>query len=76
MKLKDVPLHPAYVVFHDCFANGAMDVWPATSLLAAQEIAERRQNNCDAQGYESVIWTAYAKLPRKKVYKYHNTFLR
>lgn len=75
MRLKDVPVHPAYVVFHDQFDNGAMEIWPATSLLAAQEVAQRKQDNCDAQGHDA-YWTAYARLPRKKVYKYHNTFLR
>jgi hypothetical protein len=76
MKLKDVPVHPAYVVFHDHFDNGAMEIWPATSFLSAQEIATRKQDNCDAQGYDNADWRAYAKLPRRKVYKYHNDIAR
>jgi hypothetical protein len=72
MKLKDVPRALAYVVCHDCFDNGAMEVWPASNLLTAQECAERKQTNADAQGYDSVMWQAYAKLPHKKVWKYHS----
>ena len=39
MLLRDVPKHPAYVVFHDAYDNGAMDVWPAESLDAAYDKA-------------------------------------
>lgn len=72
MKLIEVPQHPAYVVFHDAFDNGAMDVYPATNFAEAKRTAERKQEALDQSGNdEAGIWAAYEKLPRKKVWKYH-----
>lgn len=71
MKLIDVPKHPAYVVFHDGFDNGAMDVWPAKSLAEAQERVTVANLELDDMGEGCGIWKAYEKLPRKKVYKFY-----
>jgi hypothetical protein len=72
MKLAEVPAHPAYLVFHDAYMNGAMDVYPVTSLAMAQEHAALANMELDATGQDECgIWRAYEKLPRKKVWKYH-----
>jgi hypothetical protein len=72
MRIKDVPTHPAYVVFHDSYDNGAMDVYGCESLERAQAIAAKKQASLDDSGYdEAGIWKAYEKLPRIKVYSYH-----
>ena len=74
MKLKDVPHAPAYVVFHDAFDNGAMDVYSAESFEQAKQVAEARQKNLDESGNdEAGVWQAYEKLPRKKVWSFHHT---
>lgn len=71
MRLKDVPQHPAYVVFHDGFDNGAMEVWPAQSSAEAIERAQVANLKLDAMGEDCGFWRAYDKLPRKKVWKFH-----
>lgn len=72
MKLKDVPYSPAYVVFHDAYMNGAMDVWPSTSLIDAQVIAQRKQKRLEDEGVEECGgYAAYTQLPRKRVWQYH-----
>lgn len=71
MKLSSIPVHPAYVVFHDGCDNGAMEVFPRLSFSAAQKEAEQKQEQFDAMGYEDGMWRAYSKLPRCKVWKYH-----
>jgi hypothetical protein len=74
MRLKDVPQAPAYVVFHDAYDNGAMDVYSAESFEQAKTIAETRQHNLEQSGLdEGGIWQAYEKLPRKKVWSFHHT---
>lgn len=74
MLLKDVPVHPAYVVFHGAYMNGAMEVWPATSLEAAQERVTLANAEMDAMGMgeDAGFYRAYVKLPRKKVWKFHS----
>jgi hypothetical protein len=73
MLLRDVPKHPAYVVFHDAYANGAMDVWPATSFIAAHTTAVARQEKLETMGQDDCgFWRAYENLPRKKVWKFHS----
>jgi hypothetical protein len=72
MLLRDVPKHPAYVVFHDAYDNGAMDVWPAESLLSATVTATARQESLEAMSQDECgIWRAYEKLPHKRVFKFH-----
>ena len=78
MVLRDVPKHPAYVVFHDAYNNGAMDVWPASTLGEAQErvlVANSELDawllSCKLGQDECGFWRAYEKLPRKKVYKFY-----
>lgn len=72
MKLSEVPAYPAYLVFHDAFMKGAMDVYPCDAESTAQFIANRRNDNLDASGNDdSGFWAAYTKLPRKKVWKFH-----
>ena len=74
MRLKDVPLSPAYVVFHDAYMNGAMDVYPAHSIGEAQERVTVANLEIDAMGQDECgSWKAYEKLPRVKVFKYHGT---
>jgi hypothetical protein len=73
MLLRDVPKHPAYVVFHDAYDNGAMDVWPAADLVGAQRIATVQQQNLEDIGQDECgFYRAYTKLPRKKVYKFYS----
>lgn len=56
--------YPAYLVFHDAFDGGAMDVWPYLSLATAQAEAEARQNRLEQSGDEEAgHWTAYEQLP-------------
>ena len=72
MKLVDVPISPAYLVFHDAFMNGAMDVYPSESLELAEKTASFNNERMEALGHdEAGIWRAYIKLPRKRVWKYH-----
>lgn len=72
MRLKDVPSYPAYVVFHDAYDNGAMDVYPATSFLIAQERVSLANQELDAMSSEGCgSWKAYEKLPRKRIFKFH-----
>lgn len=72
MKLNEVPSSPAYVVFHDAFDHGAMDVYPAESIELAKSIASRKQDFLDNNGYdESGTWKAYEKLPRVRIHKFH-----
>lgn len=74
MRLKDVPVHPAYVVFHDAFDNGAMEVWPCNSLSDATIIASNRQSQLDNSGHdEAGIYRAYEKLPRRRIWKFYPT---
>ena len=71
MRLKDVPKYPAYVVSHDCFDRGAMEIWPSNSINQARNIANYNQKIADDYGYDDVNWRAYEKLPRCRVYKFH-----
>jgi hypothetical protein len=71
MRIKDVPKAAAYVVFHDGFDNGAMDVWPASSLAEAQERVTVANLELDSMGEDGGSYRAYTKLPRIKVYKYY-----
>jgi hypothetical protein len=74
MRLKDVPQAPAYVVFHDAYDNGAMDVYSAESFEQAKAIAETRQHNLEQLGQDECGgWKAYEKLPRIKVWSFHHT---
>ena len=75
MLLRAVPSSPAYLVCHDCFDNGAMDVWPHINFTEAQSLADLKNNALDARGIDSCFWRAYEKLPRKKVFKYHTETL-
>jgi hypothetical protein len=73
MLLRDVPVSPAYLVFHDCFERGAMDVWPRLTLAEAQLDASKKQTALDASGLEECgFWQAYNKLPHKKLHLYHS----
>lgn len=72
MKLKDVPPSPAYLVFHDAYDNGAMDVYARTDLKKAEESAKKKNEQYEQLGHDDCgFWRAYTKLPRKKVYKYY-----
>jgi hypothetical protein len=75
MRLQDVPKHPAYVVSHDEYDRGAMDVWPCVSIERATEIAKQKQDHLDNNGLEGAHYRAYEKLPRVKVWKFHDTIL-
>ena len=61
----------AYLVFHDNFDQGAMDVYPACCVAHAEKEAERRNNHIDALGYdEAGHWRGYEVLPAEcEVYK-------
>lgn len=77
MRIKDVPQHLAYLVFHDAYDNGAMDVYGMTSLEAATDEALYRNRQLEAIGMEEGGgWKAYEKLPRVKVFKYHGNYTR
>lgn len=71
MKLKDIPISPAYLVCHDHYDNGAMEVWPSGCLETATKQAEQLQTKLDDMGLDGCNYRAYAKLPRVRVYKYH-----
>jgi hypothetical protein len=72
VKLKNVPPAPAYLVFHDAFDNGAMEVWPAESFDLAQHTAELNQVRLEELGQDECgHWNAYEKLPRIRIWKYH-----
>lgn len=73
MRLKDVPTHPAYLVFHDGF-DGSMEIWPCATIEWAKQIANLRQTELDNNGLDGAgIWRAYTKLPRKRVFKFHTS---
>lgn len=73
MKLKDVPVFPSYLVFHDGYDNGAMDVYPQqlsielTQLKADLANIKLEESGNDEGGH----WKAYTKLPRVRIYKFH-----
>lgn len=67
MKLDDVPQYPAYFVAHDLHDNGAMDV----SLEVARLNAKRASDRADSLGMDGVRYEAYAKLPRRRIFKFH-----
>lgn len=71
MRIKDVPIHPAYLVHHDHFMNGAMDVYPRQDLAAAQAEAKSKNDYMDSIGVHGGQWRAYEKLPRVKIWQYH-----
>ena len=74
MRLKDIPIFPAYLVNHDQFDKGAMEVWPCYSMSSACQLAKDKNDKCEAQGFEP-NWKAYEKLPRVKIWKYHTEVL-
>lgn len=49
MRIKDMPASPAYLVFHDAYDGGAMDVypvadaWPESALAVAKTGATKKQ---------------------------------
>ena len=70
IRLCDVPEAPAYLVFHDAFDNGAMEVYPKQDLAAAETEAERHNRHLDEIGMDDAgFWKAYTKLPRVRVYR-------
>lgn len=72
MRIKDVPVSPAYLVFHDAFSNGAMDIYPFDSFTQAGMEATRRNEAIEQSGADDCGgWKAYEKLPRVRVYRYH-----
>jgi len=72
MRIKDVPLAPAYLVFHDAFDGGAMDVFEKSSLQNAEEVAKTLNEFLERHGDdEGGHWKAYVKLPRCRVWKFH-----
>lgn len=72
MKLKDVPVAPAYLVFHDAFDNGAMEVWPYQSIELAQAEASNQNERIEGSGESDCGgYKAHTKLPRVRVWKYH-----
>lgn len=71
MKLADVPPAPAYLVCHDHYGHGAMDVWAAETIAEAQDEANKRNQALDDQGVDGCHWAAYEKLPRLKIFKFH-----
>ena len=71
VRLKDISQAPAYLVFHDAFDHGAMDVYAASNLDSAKAEAEIRQQYLEQTGNdEGGYWRAYEKLPRVKVYAF------
>ena len=81
MRLKDVPKHPAYLVFHDAFDNGAMDIfgyenkWPESAIEITRKLADECNTRIEEMGNDDCgRWAAYEKLPRVRVYKYGNAF--
>lgn len=75
MRLKDIPVAPAYFVEHDLYDNGAMNVWPCESFERALEHANVRSSHADSVGFDGVCYMAYAKLPRKRISKYHSNMI-
>lgn len=70
----DVPTAPAYVVFHDAFDKGAMEVWPVVSFAVAQEVAAVNNKRSEDMGHDECGgWAAYEKLPRVRIWKLHLT---
>jgi hypothetical protein len=69
MRYNEVPAAAAYLVFHDAFDNGAMDVYLRPSLEEAEKTAATRNDNLAKGGNDDCgIWKAYVKLPRRKVF--------
>ena len=65
-------METAYLVWHDAFDNGAMDVYPQADLKTAQEKADTRNRHLEESGNDDMgFWKAYSKLPRVRIYKIH-----
>ena len=47
MKLKDVPQSPAYLVCHDHFDKGAMEVWMVSDIERAETLANNYNRQID-----------------------------
>jgi hypothetical protein len=72
IRLADVPAAPAYLVFHDAFDGGAMDVYLKQDFAAAEIQATNNNQRLDAEGVDNCgFWKAYSKLPRKRIYALH-----
>lgn len=72
MKLNEVPESPAYLVYHDYWMNGAMDVYPMPSLEEAETRARNKNEYAESIGCDDGgRYAAYVKLPRRKIWKYH-----
>ena len=71
VKLADVPASPAYLVCHDHFDNGAMEVWPMSDKVAAENCAHDYQCRLDDHGIDGCHFAAYTELPRRRVWKLH-----
>ena len=70
---KTVPESPAYLVYHDAYHKGAMEVWLLASFERAEIFAKRLNEKLDKCGLGGAgTYRAYAgKLPRKSVWKVH-----
>lgn len=72
MRIKDVPFSPAYLVFHDAYDRGAMEIWPTPGIVTAKAIAKQKQLRLENSGNDECgHWKAYEKLPRVRVYRYN-----
>lgn len=61
--------YSAFLVFHDDWDRGAMEVTPYSSIELANAEALRRQEHFDSHGLDGGYWKAYEKLPRVRIYK-------
>ena len=62
-----------FLVFHDLFDNGAMDVYPCSTLELAVDMASRRQQALEERGEDDGgFWAAYPSLPPNvQIYRVH-----
>ncbi len=77
MKVEEVPKSPAYLVSHDLWMDGAMDVWGVKDLQFATVEAERRNRVVDDLGGEGdTRWRAYEELPDLEVWAFRGFLVR
>lgn len=61
--------YSAFLVLHDDWDRGAMEVTPYSSIELANAEALKRQERLDSNGLDGGHWKAYKKLPRIRIYR-------
>lgn len=72
-RVQDIPQRKAYLVFHDAYDDGAMDVLGLDDIEQARKLATHRNTQLEDEGLEEGGgWAAYEKLPDLKIWSYND----